>query len=114
MSRFRLGVTRVGERYDAIVVGAGPAGLTAALYLARYNVKTVVVSKDLGGNMAIAPLVDDYPGIPEVPGAKLADMFVNHVKKYGVPIIVGDPVTSVKREGDTWCVETESGRRICA
>jgi thioredoxin reductase (NADPH) len=114
MSRFRLGVTRVGEMYEAIVVGAGPAGLTAALYLARYNVKTVVVSKDIGGNMAIAPLVDDYPGVPEVPGAKLADMFVNHVKKYGVPIIVGDPVTGVKREGDMWCVETESGRRICA
>lgn len=114
MSRFRLGPSKEAERvYDCIVVGAGPAGLTSAIYLARFNLSIVVVSKDVGGQMAVAPLVDDYPGIPEVTGAKLVEMFENHVKKYGVPIIVGDYVKSISRSGDLWCVETEGGRRLC-
>ena len=113
MSRFRLASQTSRKIYDCIVVGAGPAGLTAALYLARFNVDTVIVSKDIGGQMAVAPLVDDYPGLPEVSGAKLAEMFENHVKKYGVSIIVGDYVKSVNRDGELWCVETENGRRLC-
>jgi thioredoxin reductase (NADPH) len=114
MSRFRLGLENIKDRYDCIVVGAGPAGLTAAIYLARFNVDTIVISKDVGGKMALAPLVDDYPGVPNVPGVRLAEQFENHVKKYGVPMIIGEAVVSIMREGDLWCVETEGGRRLCA
>lgn len=113
MSRLRLGTPKAEtERYEAVVVGAGPSGLTAALYLARYGVKTVIVSKDIGGRMALAPLVEDYPGVGSIPGAKLADIFVNHVKSLGVPIIL-DVVEDVRKEGDLWCTYTISGRRIC-
>jgi thioredoxin reductase (NADPH) len=114
VSGFRLSLQISRKIYDCIVVGAGPAGLTAALYLARFNVDVVVISKDIGGQMAIAPIVDDYPGLPEVSGAKLAEMFKNHVKKYNVSIIAGDYVKSVNRDGELWCVETENGRRLCS
>jgi len=112
VSRFRLSVTAKGEDYEAIVIGAGPAGLTAALYLARYGVKVVVVSKDIGGRMAIAPLIEDYPGVEPIPGAKLVEMFVQQLQRYGVPIVL-DEVVDLRKEGERWCAYTVSDRRLC-
>ena len=54
------------ERHEAIVVGAGIAGLTAALYLARQGVDVLVVSRDLGGQLMQASIIENYPGIEAV------------------------------------------------
>jgi len=113
--RLRLGMPGIKKReYEAIVVGAGPAGLTAALYLARYRVPTLVITKDIGGQMAEAPLVDDYIGIRNITGPELAKRFEEHVRSYGVDIVVGDPVVAISRVNDMWCVKTESEEEYCA
>ena len=108
MSSFRLGLAPLGGEYEVVVVGAGPAGLTCALYLARYGIKALIVSKDIGGQMAIAPEVDDYPGLPSIQGSELAKRFREHVERYGVPIVL-DEVVSVKRLEQGFVVETRSG-----
>jgi thioredoxin reductase (NADPH) len=105
------------DRYDVIIVGAGAAGLSAALYAARYGLDVLVVSKTLGGTISIAPLVDDYLGIPDTPGSELADKFIKHVRKYNVPIIVDVVVDVYKSPQDQtlWCVKLlNQARDICA
>ncbi len=97
------------KEYDIIIIGGGPAGLTAALYSARYKLSSIVITELIGGYMSEAPLVDDYPGLPETPGNELVKKFVNHVKKYDVPIIVDKAVDVIPKD-DKWIVRTLSGK----
>ncbi len=97
------------EVYDVIVIGAGPAGLSAALYSARYRLKTLVIGEVIGGQLANAGLVDDYPGFIEVEASQLIQSFVRHVEKHGVPI-ERDRVEDIKRDGDFFSIHTRSGR----
>jgi thioredoxin reductase (NADPH) len=69
--------------YDIIIIGGGPAGLAAGLYAARRNLKALVLFQVLGGQMSLAPSVENYPGTSPMPGMKLAERMKRQAKKFG-------------------------------
>ena len=75
----------ISEKIDVLIIGAGPAGLSAAIYTSRTGLRTVVLEKKLaGGRMAMAHLIENYPGFPEaITGSKLANLMIEQVKNLG-------------------------------
>jgi len=71
------------ENYDLIIIGGGPSGLSAGLYAARRNLKVLILSETLGGQMALAPSVENYPGTEPMPGLKLAEKMKKQAEKFG-------------------------------
>lgn len=97
--------------YDVIVIGSGPAGLTAALYLAREGKKTLVIEKGgLGGQAGITQTIENFPGFDEgISGAEFAERLGRQARKFGVEILQAQEVNHVSREGRYLCVETSDG-----
>lgn len=95
------------KKYDCIIIGSGPAGLTAAIYNARADVKTIVIAGNQpGGQLTITPMVDNYPGFPGgIGGFKLMMDIQNQVKNFGIEIKGG----IVKKISGNFEVELESG-----
>lgn len=81
--------------YDLIIIGAGPAGLSAAIYAVRKKLKTLVLSEDVGGQIVKALSVDNYLGIPGVLGVELMDKFHEHAKKLNIEIKEGVQVEKI-------------------
>ena len=83
---------------DLVIVGGGPAGLTAAIYAVRSGLNTAVVERDtLGGQVATTPLVENYPGFTQVGGKALVDLLVSHALEY-VTIFQGEEVMEIQPE----------------
>jgi thioredoxin reductase (NADPH) len=83
---------------DLVIVGGGPAGLTAAIYAVRSGLNTAVIERDaLGGQVATTPLVENYPGFTQVGGKALVDLLVSHALEY-VTIFQGEEVMDIQPE----------------
>ncbi|MFH1781807.1 MAG: thioredoxin-disulfide reductase [Patescibacteria group bacterium] len=82
--------------YDVIIVGGGPAGLTAALYTARRTLKTLVLAKDLGGQMATTTEIENYPGFDHIDGVSLALKMKEQIESFGAEFVLGD-VTKIEK-----------------
>ena len=94
--------------YDVIIIGAGPAGITAGIYCQRANLKTIIFEKEsIGGQIASSPLVENFPGFKSVSGAELANNFYEQADSLGIPIEI-EEVTKIT-PGDIIKVETEYG-----
>jgi len=81
--------------YDIIIIGGGPAAVAAGIYAARKKAKTLVVTKDWGGQMAYAPLVRNYPGLDNITGLDLNNKFVEHLKANELDIKEGEEVREI-------------------
>jgi alkyl hydroperoxide reductase subunit F len=109
----KLGLAEEGEvipLYDVIIIGGGPAGLSAAVYAARKVLKTLLVSKDIGGQVAWTYDVDNYLGFSQVDTADLIAKFEEHVEKYGLEKIVGVEVKALELTGKIKKVITGDGK----
>ncbi|MFN8574572.1 MAG: thioredoxin-disulfide reductase [Gemmatimonadaceae bacterium] len=86
--------------YDVVIVGAGPAGMTAALYAGRSMLKTVLLERGAsGGELLNTEVIEDYPGFERIEGWELASRFDAHARKFGAEFHTGN-VTTVRRLED--------------
>ena len=104
--------------YDVIIVGAGPAGLTAGIYCARANLNTIIFEKEnIGGQISSSPLVKNFPGFISISGAELANNFYEQATELGVPIEIEEVLDIIPGEINkviTDCGEYESKAVIVA
>lgn len=86
--------------YDLIIVGAGPAGLTAAIYASRRALSTLVITKDIGGQAAMTNEIENYPGFEHIDGPTLMNNFQKQAEKNGA-VFVYDGVTAIEQDETT-------------
>src|SRR3989338_5225406 len=106
--------------YDFLIIGAGGAGLAAAMYAARMNLKTLVLGATstselpIGGVITLTHVVENYPGYIRLTGTELAQKLEEHARDYKQVAIREERVVSVKREGQFFVVSTEEGNNYTA
>ena len=101
-------MTNAIDQYDVLIIGQGAAAFAAALYAARYQMRTMVIGEIFGGETATGGLIENYPGYPEIDGYDLMMKFREQAEKYEVPI-VDDKVESIDRTAHCFEARTESG-----
>ena len=111
-----LGVegVKLKDVYDVAVVGGGPAGMSAAMYAARKNLRTLIVAGDIGGQLGTTNEVQNYPGFQLITGPDLVEKFNDQVDLYGIDQLVGENVARIDFNGRCKLLFTGSGRRIIA
>jgi thioredoxin reductase (NADPH) len=96
--------------YDTIIIGAGPAGLSAGLYASRGNLKTLILEKGIvGGQLQVTHEIENYPGMDHMTGPQISDAMETQTKRFGCEVITGDPVISVDLESSPKVVKTAKG-----
>lgn len=108
-----MGTWKQEELYDVVVIGGGPAGLTAALYLARARYRVVVVEKEhFGGQITITSEVVNYPGVFSTSGTQLTETMRRQAESFGAEFLLAQ-VSGLELEGDVKTVHTSRGALHC-
>ena len=90
--------------YDLVIIGASAAGMSAGIYAARAGINFVIISKDKGGNVANAGIVENYLGTISKLGLELSKKFEAHLAEYGPKMIFGE-VKRLTKENDIFIVD---------
>ena len=103
----------MADEYDVIIIGAGVAGLTAALYASRQKVKTLVISQDLGGQLNLTPNLQNYPGLMLTSGDLLARTLENQVSNYGGTVLFDFVLSIEQTEDHSFIIKTPNRELNC-
>ncbi|MBN2420639.1 MAG: FAD-dependent oxidoreductase [Deltaproteobacteria bacterium] len=98
-----------GTIYDVAIIGGGPSGLSAAIYAARKVLKTVLISKNIGGQVADTWEIDNFLGFSQIETSDLISKFNEHVDKYGIEKLEGVAATSLEISGKIKKVTADNG-----
>lgn len=100
------------EYYDVIIIGGGPAGLSAAIYALRASMRTVLIEKaSAGGQMTVTDAVENYPGFKNINGFELSEKFLEHAKSYNLEVLFQE-VTALRPGLDWHTVELDSNEHL--
>ena len=97
------------ELYDVIIIGAGIAGLSAALYTARQGLRTLVISKDIGGQLSLTDEVQNYPGFMSIKGLDLVRRVESQARAFGAEVVFDEVVKLDKVDSGNFIIRTASG-----
>jgi thioredoxin reductase (NADPH) len=100
------------NKYDLIIIGAGPAGLTAALYASRYKINLLVIGDPFASSVCGAHLLENWPGVDKISGLELIQKITNQVKGHGVEIL-NENVSQINKD-DLFKVTTKTGQEFSA
>jgi len=96
--------------FDLIIIGAGPAGITASIYAARKGMKLLVISKDIGGQTVLSGDIENYTGSQFITGPELTKKFKDHIDTYKIKVNEGEEILSLKKDTDMISIKTDKGR----
>jgi alkyl hydroperoxide reductase subunit F len=100
--------------YDTIIIGGGPAALSAAVYAARKEMNVLLVARELGGQMTSTAVIDNYLGLPGISGRELKEQFVFHAEQYPIAEHLGEKVSGLKSDNAVFHVLTDGNHRFKA
>jgi len=100
--------------YDLIIIGGGPAGITAGIYAARKRLRTLVLTKDFIGQVGKTSQIDNYPGFFGIFGLELIKKFEEHLKKFEIDILEGEEIIKVEKKGENFLVKTKQKKEFLA
>lgn len=103
----------MGTIYDVAIVGSGPAGYSASIYLSRYKLSNIIFGKMIGGTISEAHKVCNYPGVCDVSGLELGMKFQKQATDQGAQIAI-ESVTDIKKENDLFNLITDKGNNYLA
>jgi thioredoxin reductase (NADPH) len=107
------GTVSTSDDWDVVIVGAGPAGMAAALYTGRAKLKTLLLDRAGmgGGQLMNTELIEDYPAIKSITGSGMADDMVEQIREFGVEVTYGE-VTAFEARGNRRIVKTDDGEYV--
>lgn len=92
--------------YDLIIIGGGPAGITAGIYAVRKKLETLLITLDFIGQVGKSFLIENYPGFKEIKGSELAGKLREHIKGFDIELKEGEKVSKIEKKKDIFVVKT--------